>query len=223
VVRPAPLRQAVYEALVEMIVTRALKPGQHLVEGELADQLGVSRQPVREALQRLQVEGWVELRPAHGAFVHEPTSEEVDHLLAVRVVLEAESARLAAVAPSPSDIKELRRILRAGRAALADGDMEAVVAANSEFHGVITRMSGNTVLAEMVGLVERRVRWYYQPLARTRGADAWREHTEMVEAIAAGNQTKAQSLMRNHAQHTRRAAADQWDAEDEAPPRTRRR
>lgn len=224
VVRPAPLRQAVYEALVEMIVTRTLKPGQHLVEGELADQLGVSRQPVREALQRLQVEGWVELRPAHGAFVHEPTSEEVDHLLAVRVVLEAESARLAAVAPSPSDVKELRRILRTGRAALADGDMEAVVAANSEFHGVIMRMSGNTVLAELIGLVERRVRWYYQPLARTRGVDAWREHAEMVEAIAAGNQTKAQSLMRNHAQHTRRAAAEQWEAEEaEAPPKTRRR
>src|SRR4051812_39039814 len=68
--RPAPLRQAVYEALVELIVNRTLMPGQHLVEVELAEYLGVSRQPVREELQRLQTEGWVDLRPAQGAFVH---------------------------------------------------------------------------------------------------------------------------------------------------------
>ena len=96
--RPAPLRQAVYDMLVEMIITRELQPGQHLVEHELAAQLGVSRQPVREALQRLHSDGWVDLRPALGAFVHIPTDAEADQLLAVRTLLEAESARLAAKA-----------------------------------------------------------------------------------------------------------------------------
>lgn len=94
--RPGPLRERVYEALLELITTRALHPGQHLVEGELAGQLGVSRQPVREALQRLNTEGWVNLRPAQGAFVHEPTEEEADQLLTVRTLLEAEAAGLAA-------------------------------------------------------------------------------------------------------------------------------
>src|ERR1044072_7714097 len=84
--RPAPLREAVYEALVEMIVTRELAPGQHLVENELAAHLGVSRQPVREALQRMQTEGWVDLRPALGAFVHVPTEDEADQLLAARTM-----------------------------------------------------------------------------------------------------------------------------------------
>ena len=64
--RPAPLRERVYEALLELIITRALQPGQHLVESELAAHLGVSRQPVREALQRLNTEGWVDLRPGAG-------------------------------------------------------------------------------------------------------------------------------------------------------------
>ncbi len=68
--RPGPLRERVYEALLELITTRALRPGQHLIESELAGHLGVSRQPVREALQRLNTEGWVDLRPAQGAFVH---------------------------------------------------------------------------------------------------------------------------------------------------------
>ncbi|MDT7765980.1 MAG: hypothetical protein QOC63_5400, partial [Mycobacterium sp.] len=71
--RPAPLRQAVYEAIVELIVHGTLERGQHLVENELAEYLGVSRQPVREALQRLQADGWIELRPAQGAFVHIPS------------------------------------------------------------------------------------------------------------------------------------------------------
>ncbi|RCV49507.1 GntR family transcriptional regulator, partial [Marinitenerispora sediminis] len=69
--RPVPLREGVYEALLELITRRQLPPGQHLVENDLADQLGVSRQPVREALQRLSNEGWVDLRPGYGAFVHQ--------------------------------------------------------------------------------------------------------------------------------------------------------
>ena len=85
VARPVPLRQSVYETLVDLIVNADLRPGQHLVETDLARQLGVSRQPVREALHRLQAEGWVELRPAQGAFVHVPTDQEVDELIAVAV------------------------------------------------------------------------------------------------------------------------------------------
>lgn len=221
--RPAPLRQAVYDALVELIVKRTLKPGQHLVEGELAEQLGVSRQPVREALQRLQVEGWVDLRPAHGAFVHEPTEDEVDQLLAVRCLLETESARLAALATTPAAIKELKKTLRNGKAALADGDMEEVVAANAELHGLITKMSGNAVLGELIGLVERRVRWYYMPLARTRGAAAWKEHTDLIDAIARGDEARAADIMRTHTEETRVAAQQQPTSKDEPTKPSRRR
>src|SRR6516225_3348810 len=94
--RPVPLRQSVYEALVELVIAGRLTAGQHLVETELARQLGVSRQPVREALHRLEAEGWVDLRPNQGAFVHVPTDKEVDQLLDVRELLEVETARLVA-------------------------------------------------------------------------------------------------------------------------------
>ena len=70
--RPTPLRESVYEALTEMIIDGTLERGRHLVEVELAGMLGVSRQPVREALQRLNNEGWVDLRPGFGAMVHVP-------------------------------------------------------------------------------------------------------------------------------------------------------
>jgi DNA-binding transcriptional regulator YhcF (GntR family) len=106
--RPAPLRQAVYDAIVDLIVNGTLQRGQHLVENELAEYLGVSRQPVREALQRLQTDGWIDLRPAQGAFVHTPSEDEVDQLLAVRTVLETYSARLAAENATPEDVGKHR-------------------------------------------------------------------------------------------------------------------
>src|SRR6185436_3786527 len=157
--RPAPLRQAVHDAIVDLIVQGTLQGGQHLVEVELAEYLGVSRQPVREALQRLQTEGWVDLKPAQGAFVHLPTEEEADQLLSVRAVLETHSARLAAERATPDDVDHLWGL----QAAVEDDDIEGMVAANAALHAFVTKLSGNTVLAEMIGMVDRRVRWYYTP------------------------------------------------------------
>jgi len=202
-VRPAPLRQAVYEALAEMIINRSLLPGEHLVENELAAQLGISRQPVREALQRLQSEGWVDLRPALGAFVHRPTEHEADKLLAVRTLLEAESARLAACAVTEHHVQQLWELWRAGPDALARADDDALVAANVDLHAYVMSMAGNSVLAELSALVARRVRWYYAPLAKARGQEAWDEHAELVRAIAAGDGDQASVVMRRHTERTR--------------------
>lgn len=201
--RPAPLREAVYDALVEMIITAELQPGEHLVENDLAAQLGVSRQPVREALQRMQTEGWVDLRPALGAFVHVPTEDEADQLLAARTLLEAESARLAAEHATPEQIEQLWEMHRSGEAALAADDQEGVVVANAALHTHIVTMSRNKVIADLIGSVDRRVRWYYLPIARARGKDAWDEHAELIEAIAAGDSDKANDLMRRHTERTR--------------------
>src|SRR5215472_7472779 len=135
--RPVPLRQSVYEALVELIVAGALRPGQHLVESELARQLGVSRQPVREALHRLEAEGWIDLRPGQGAFVHVPTDREVDQLLDVRELLEGATARLAARAATPEAVELLRTALADGIDAIDSGDIEASVSANNAFHAAV--------------------------------------------------------------------------------------
>src|SRR4051812_34249914 len=159
--RPGPLRDRVYGALLELITTRALTPGQHLVESELAGHLGVSRQPVREALQRLNTEGWVDLRPAQGAFVHEPTEEEADQLLSVRTLLEAEAARLAAAGSDPSGIADLEKLCAQGERAVEDDDVELAVTTNAAFHARVMEMARNVVLAELAGQVDRRVRWYY--------------------------------------------------------------
>ncbi|AYL38828.1 GntR family transcriptional regulator [Streptomyces fungicidicus] len=203
--RPGPLRDRVYEALLELITTRALRPGQHLVESELAGHLGVSRQPVREALQRLNTEGWVDLRPAQGAFVHEPTEEEADQLLTVRTLLEAEAARLAAGNADAAGVEALEKILAEGLAAVDADDVDAAVVLNARFHAKVMELAGNAVLAELAAQVDRRVRWYYTPVARQRGGQSWVEHRELIAAIAAHDGQLATRLMREHTEHTRRS------------------
>ncbi|SFW82939.1 GntR family transcriptional regulator [Amycolatopsis australiensis] len=210
--RPAPLRQVVYEAIAELIINRTLEPGQHLVEADLAEYLGVSRQPVREALQRLQSEGWVDLRPAQGAFVHLPTDEEADQLLSVRSVLETHSAKLAAERATAADVSRLRELQEAGLDALAADDTEGLVAANAALHAFITELSGNKVLAELIGLVDRRVRWYYTPIARPRGRDAWTEHEELIQAIAGQDAGAAETIMAKHTERTRQAYHERPEA-----------
>ncbi len=183
--RPLPLRVAVYEALLELITRGALRPGQHLVESELAERLGVSRQPVREALQRL--------------------SNEADQLMAVRALFEAEAARLAAANAADGSIERLRDLWREGVAAVAADDIDAVVAANAALHACVMELAANDVLAELAGQVSRRVRWYYTPVARQRGERSWEEHAALIDAIAAHDQDRAARIMREHTEQTRRS------------------
>ena len=203
--RPLPLRESVYEALTEMIIDGSLRRGQHLVEDELARMLDVSRQPVREALQRLHNEGWVDLRPGFGATVHVPAENEVDQLLAARAALESESARLAARHSSPEPIAKLRELCRNGEEFIAAGDIDEAVRTNAEFHRLVSEMSGNKFLIGFAAQVDRRVRWYYTPIAQVRGKAAWREHARLIKAIADGDEDRAAKIMREHTERTRKA------------------
>jgi DNA-binding GntR family transcriptional regulator len=203
--RPAPLRQSVYEALVELVIAGRLSPGQHLVETDLARQLGVSRQPVREALHRLEAEGWVDLRPNQGAFVHVPTDREVDELLDVRELLEVEAARLVARSASPEQVAQLREICRRGEDAVKAGDTEGFVTLNNEFHAALSTLAGNSVLAELGEIVGRRARWYYRLVAPLREHESCAEHLDLVGAVEAADVERAAKAAHKHVERTRNA------------------
>jgi len=203
--RPTPLRQSVYESLVELVIGGRLKPGQHLVETDLARQLGVSRQPVREALHRLEADGWVDLRPNQGAFVHVPTDQEVDELLDVRELLEVETARLAARSADRDAVARLQVVCHEGEAAVEAGDMERFITANNQFHAALAKLAGNAVLADLTGIVSRRVRWYYRLVAPARGQESCAEHLQLIEAIEAGDEERAAKAARQHTERTRTA------------------
>jgi DNA-binding GntR family transcriptional regulator len=200
-----PLRDRVCETLEELIIYRALSPGEHLVEAEIAKKLGVSRIPVREAFQSLARDGWIDLRPRQGAFVHQHTTSEVDDVFSVRTLLEVEATRLAASKATDESIPALRNILRAGGESLARADERALVMLNSQFHARITEMGGNDVLAALIARLDKRIRWYFAPIVMSRGTSSWKEHHEIVEAITAGDPERASAAMRAHAERTRSA------------------
>ncbi|MDR0342442.1 MAG: GntR family transcriptional regulator [Nocardiopsaceae bacterium] len=205
VTRPRTLGQSVYEALLDLVVAGRLQPGQHLAEMELARRLGVSRQPVREALHRLQAEGWVEFRPNGGACVHAPSAREVDELLTVRALLEVEAARLAASRASKRQLARLMSICDAGEAAVRDGDVERFKGANHDFHAALAELSGISALAQLCRDVALRARWHYHKVAPVRMRDSCDEHREIAQAIAAREEKQAATAARVHIEHTRLA------------------
>jgi len=207
------LRHRVLEALRELIVVRTLAPGQHLVESELAERLHVSRGPVREALQALATQGWVELRPGRGAFVHEPTPQEAVEVFAVRTALESEAARLAAPQVTAEDVAELREICARGRAAVAAGDVPTVVAENSALHHKVAKLAGIGLLYTSIDSIDQRVRWFYRPLVRRRGLDSWDEHDQLIAALEAHDEDEAARVMRWHTSQTLHAFHSQNDAD----------
>lgn len=200
-----PLRQQVYETLEGLIIYGGLSPGQHLVESDLAKRLGVSRIPVREALQLLHRDGWVDLRPRQGAFVHQPTVREADEVFSTRTLLEVESTRLAATRVSEEYLRKLSRVLNAGNKALRVANERELVKLNSEFHGQVTDMAGNQVLADILHRLDKRIRWYFAPVAMARGASSWKEHADIVDALSDKDSERAAEAMRSHAEATRSA------------------
>jgi DNA-binding GntR family transcriptional regulator len=197
-----PLREQVYDAIERLIVSGVLRPGEHLVEVELAARLGVSRNPVREALHALRRAGWVELRPRHGAFVRSPTAGEVEQFFHVRTVLEVESARLAAQRADAAAVAALRAQLEDSADARERGDEEAMVEANARFHAAVSDLAGNVVLAELLAHLDKRLRWYFTPVVVVRGPNSWREHAELLEALAANDADRAAAVMREHTEGT---------------------
>jgi DNA-binding GntR family transcriptional regulator len=193
-----PLRDQVHDALETLIINRTLAPGQRLVEADLAERLGVSRNPVREALNALHRAGWVDIKPRQGAYVRRQLVSEVEEFFHVRTLLEVESARLAAERATDESVADLRRLLHAGETALRTNDEQALLSANAAFHKAMAAMAGNQVLNNFLAMMEKRLRWYFAPVVVVRGPHSWKEHAALVEALAAKDTEQAAQLMRRH-------------------------
>jgi DNA-binding GntR family transcriptional regulator len=194
-----PLRQRIHEQLENLITTGAFPPGARLVEGELAQRLGVSRGPVRETLQHLSNDGFVDLRPRQGAFVHIPTPKEVDDFFEIRGALECESARLAALRISPEGTERLAELMRRGAELLAAGEHPSAVNRQVRIHQAITEIADNPLLAQMLSTLNKRSTWYMSPFEpNQRHEKAWAEHQMIVEAVIRGDAAGAKKAMATH-------------------------
>ena len=194
-----PLRDHVYERLQEMLIARTLAPGDHLVEERLAGQLGVSRGPVREALQRLHRDGWITLRPRHGAFVNRPSAGQVDEFFEARELVERSATHLAAQRCTPEDAAALRQICDDAEADLRRGvPSQAMAAHTARFHRQVLVTAKNHLLLEFGEQLAHRSRWFFAPLVSTIAPRAWVEHREVAELIAGGRAEEAAEAMHAH-------------------------
>jgi len=202
--RSAPLRVRVRDALEDLVVNGVLRPGEHLAEEELATGLGVSRNPIREGLQQLAHDGFVDLRPGRGAFVHAPTMREVDDIFHVRVLLESESARLAAERITPESLARLEEIIGLGAAAVQAGEPLALLELNAQFHDIVIASADNAVMASTLTGLSKRIRWYFASVVIVRAPNSWHQHEGLYRALLARDGDAAARLMAEHVGETRR-------------------
>jgi DNA-binding GntR family transcriptional regulator len=182
-----PLRDVVSDAIRESIASGAHRPGERLVEDRLADELGVSRNPVREALRALEVEGYVELIPRRGAVVADLSPGVVAEIFEVRGALEALGARLAAERATAAQVRRLDRLLETSAQALGRGDLRRMPELNTRFHQLVLDMGGNALLGETMAPLRGRTQWIFSRTVDERAAESLAEHRELAAAIAAGD------------------------------------
>lgn len=186
-----------YALILHAIDDGEMRPGDRLVESELAERFGVSRTPVREALQRLETQGLLR-REGRSLIVASLDHGQLADLYAVREQLEGLAARLAARHAAPEEVRVLRRLLAEDRAML--GDPEALARANRRFHAQIHLASHNKFLMAQLDLVHRSMALVAGTslAADGRGARALAEHEAIVEAIERREEDAAEAALRAH-------------------------
>ncbi len=156
------LAQMAYQRIEEMIVTRALKPGVMISEKQLADEVGCGRTPVREAIQRLRLEGYIEVHPSRGIQVSTIDIFRQFELLEVRRPLEDLMVRLAAERATRSERESMTKIADTLALASKKGDRRMFLTANRAAHEILARASRNSILANSIGVLHGLSRrfWY---------------------------------------------------------------
>ena len=192
--------QSVYRALRRAIIEQALKPGMKLPEDSIGEQLGVSRTLVREAFNRLAVEGLVELKPNRGASVAYPTLEEARDVFDVRRGLERMVAETLAGRLTAAQASELETHVRQEESAMGRDGPESIRLAG-EFHIRLAEMTGNALLLRYVQEVSSRCSLILAIYGRPHSSEcAVSEHRQLIEALRAGDAGKAAQLMDHHLQ-----------------------
>ncbi|MDJ0380725.1 GntR family transcriptional regulator [Streptomyces sp. G-G2] len=199
---PATLTAAerVYQHVKNGVLDRRYEGGSLLTEGELADAVGVSRTPVREALLRLETEGLIKLYPKKGALVLSVSAQEIADVVETRLLVEEFTVRRA-VPAAPALLERLAELIEEHRRHARSGDLAALMAADRCFHAEIVRSVGNQILSRLYDQMrDRQLRMgvallhaHPERIART-----LTEHTEILDALRAGDGEAAADAVRGH-------------------------
>ncbi len=200
---PRSLAEDAADRIREQILTGGFSQGQHLVEAKIADQLNISRGPVREAFKLLRAEGLLTEEPRRGTFVVSLTADDVRDIYGLRAALEGRAARLLARSRDETSLARLRELANEIDASVASGDAAAVSRADLAFHEGLCELCGNSrihdVFMRYVPTLRGLLRLDEQVLRSLDEISL--QHRPFVEAIESGEEETAARLLADHAEH----------------------
>ncbi|MBQ7478565.1 MAG: GntR family transcriptional regulator [Selenomonadaceae bacterium] len=209
-----PLREVVCESLREAIRKGVLKPGERLMEIQLAEELGVSRTPVREAIRKLDQEGYVVMMPRRGAYVADMSIRDVNEIFEIRTALESLSNGLAAERITSEELETLQRLLVQIGNHIKDNDMDRIVETDIKFHDLLYQASRNSRLEGIISnLREQLTRFRTLSMSYPgRLEETLEEHRAIVDAIAQGNTEAAQEAAERHMERSEQTLMNAMEA-----------
>ena len=195
-----PLRDVIFETLRRSIISGDIKPGERLMEVSLAEQMGVSRTPVREAIRRLEAEGLVTMIPRKGTHVSELSVKDIMDVLEVRTVLDQLATSLAAKHMQPAQVKALEIIHKQYISNVEKDNMEGAIRKDVEFHDVIYAASGNPRLVAVASSLREHVYRFRVIYMKDNliAENVLHEHEEILEALRNAQGSKASELAERH-------------------------
>ena len=195
-----PLRDVVFHTLRQAIITGEFAPGERLMEISLAERLGVSRTPVREAIRKLELEGLVVMIPRKGAEVAKITEKRLKDVLEVRCALEELAATLACQRIDEEGKTKLNNAHQEFINGIEKGDVLEITNLDEAFHECIFELTGNDRLVQMVNNLKEQM--YRYRMEYVKGKDHHQtlvqEHNELLAAIISGEEESARNIMRQH-------------------------
>jgi DNA-binding GntR family transcriptional regulator len=194
------LKDRAYGAIKEAILTLSLEPGTALVESDLAAQLGISKTPVRDALQELEREGFVARVPFTGTYVTDLTAKDVIEIFQLRAVLEGLAARLATPTFTAEELDQLAQNLDAAEAALAAGDLALCSEKSRRLHRAIIVRADNERLLQIIGNLDDHVQRLRIMSDRITGrlGTSLQEHHRILQALYSRDPDAAEAAIRDH-------------------------
>ena len=206
-----PLREIVYEELKRQILVGEIAPGTRMMEVELAEDMGVSRTPVREAIRKLEKEGLVTIEPRRGAYASDISIKDMVDVLEVRQMLEGMAASMAAQKVTEEEKLDFVEANSAYKNAVKKGNIEEIIRYDELFHQLIVSYSGNKTLNQLLSQVQElalRFRYiYYDDFSRFENMPV--EHEEIEEAIISGDTQKAKVVAEEHVERLKKFVIDE--------------
>lgn len=195
-----PLRDVVFNTLREAILNGEIKPGERLMELQLAAKLGVSRTPIREAIRMLVQEGLAVTVPRKGAEVAKMTEKDMEDVLIIRAALDELAVELACDAITEEQFKQLQGARRTFENSLKTGDLRKIAAADVKFHDVIYQATGNARLVAMLNNLREQMYRYRIEYLKDEASypELVREHKAIIEGIRNRDKEHVTEVMQKH-------------------------